>query len=136
MDSLLGCGNFLAIGSFFYAKEIGVMETPGYAKHPRPILVRKIVAKMELWMLNKLMIDCLFIAQVEMLTDQVQVAKGIVKHNPCPATTEQLNVARKRRDGQQSKLEALLIAREIIVAAIPQVHYMQQLRILADFSEH
>lgn len=87
-------------------------------------------------MLNKLIIDCLFIAQVETLTDQVQVAKGIVKNNPSPATTEQLNVARKRRDGQQSKLEALLIAREIIIAAIPQVHYMQQLRILADFSEH
>lgn len=58
--------------------------------------------------------------QVEMLTDQVQVAKGMVKKNPSPATTEELNVARKRRDGQQSKLEVLLMAREIIATAIPE----------------
>ena len=80
-------------------------------------------------MLNKLKIDFLLIAQVEMLTDQVQVAKGMVKKNPSPATTEELNVARKRRDGQQSKLEVLLMAREIIATAIPEVHYMQQVRI-------
>ena len=105
------------------------METPGYAKHPPPNLVRKIVTKMELCLPNMLKIDFLFIAQLEMLTDQVQVAKGMVEKNPSPATTEQLNVARKRRDGQHSKLEVLLRARENVATAIPQVHYMQQLRI-------
>ena len=80
-------------------------------------------------MLNKLKIGFLFIVQVEMLTDQVQVAKGMVKKNPSPATTEELNVARNRRDGQQSKLEVLLMAREIIATTIPEVHYMQQVRI-------
>ena len=40
-----------------------------------------------------------------------------------PAFSEQLNVARQKRNEQQSKLEALLMARELIIIAIPEVYY-------------
>lgn len=40
-----------------------------------------------------------------------------------PAVSEQLNVARQKRNEQQSKLEALLMARELIMNAIPEVYY-------------
>ena len=41
---------------------------------------------------------------------------------PCAAFSEQLNTARQKRNEQQSKLEALLMARELILCAIPQVN--------------
>ena len=57
-----------------------------------------------------------------MLQDQVQTAKERLAKKPSPEFTEQLSAARHRRDEQQSQLEALLMAREIIISAIPQVY--------------
>ena len=45
----------------------------------------------------------------------------LAKRPSCEAFAEQLNAAREKRNEQQSKLVALLMARELIVDAIPQV---------------
>lgn len=47
----------------------------------------------------------------------------MVAKKSSPAFSEQLNVARKKRNEQQSKLEALVMARELIMNAIPEVYY-------------
>ena len=58
-----------------------------------------------------------------MLQDQVQTAKELLAKKPSPEFSEQLSASRQRRNEQQSKLESLLMAREIIISAIPMVIY-------------
>jgi len=58
--------------------------------------------------------------QIDKLQDQVQNAKEMLAKKSCAAFSEQLNTARQKRNEQQSKLEALLMARELILCAIPQ----------------
>lgn len=58
--------------------------------------------------------------QIDKLQDQVQSAKEMFAKKSSPAVSEQLNVARQKRNEQQSKLEALLMARELIMNAIPE----------------
>lgn len=58
--------------------------------------------------------------QIDELQDQVQAAKEVVAKKSSQTSVEQLNIARQKRNEQQSKLEALLIAREKITIAISQ----------------
>lgn len=58
--------------------------------------------------------------QIDKAQDQVQHAKTVVAQKPCVASTEQLKAAREQRNGEQEKLEALLLTRELIVAASRQ----------------
>ena len=63
-----------------------------------------------------------FVLKVDKLQDQVQTAKEMLAKKPRGAAlVEQLNVARQNRNDQQIKLEALIMARELIVDALPQV---------------
>lgn len=73
-----------------------------------------------------------------MLQDQVQTAKELLAKKPSAEFSEQLSAARQRRDEQQSKLEALLMAREIIISAIPQVYtfWSETCSIISTFIDH
>lgn len=63
-----------------------------------------------------------FVLKIDKLQDQVQTAKEMLAKKPRGAAlVEQLNVARQNRNDQQIKLEALIMARELIVDALPQV---------------
>ena len=63
-----------------------------------------------------------FVLKIDKLQDQVQTAKEMLAKKPrAAALVEQLNVARQNRNDQQIKLEALIMARELIVDALPQV---------------
>lgn len=63
-----------------------------------------------------------FVLKIDKLQDQVQTAKEMLAKKPSGAAlVEQLNVARQNRNDQQIKLEALIMARELIVDALPQV---------------
>ena len=63
-----------------------------------------------------------FVLKIDKLQDQVQTAKEMLAKKPRGAAlAEQLNVARQNRNDQQIKLEALIMARELIVDALPQV---------------
>ena len=59
----------------------------------------------------------------------------LAKKPSCEALTEQLNAAREKRNEQQNKLEALLMARELIVHAIPQVHVLFNYHTIICFSQ-
>lgn len=61
------------------------------------------------------------ILQIDKAQDQVQHAKDMLSQKSCAALREQLSAARQKRDEQQRKLVALLMARELITNTTRQV---------------
>jgi len=61
------------------------------------------------------------IFQIDKAQDLVQHAKDMLSQKLCAASSEQLSAARQKRDEQQGKLVALLMARELISNATHQV---------------
>lgn len=70
------------------------------------------------------------VLQIDKAQDQVQHAKTVIAQKPCAASTEQLKAAREQRNGEQEKLEALLLTRELIVAASRQVYFVSSFFLL------
>ncbi|XP_078358799.1 uncharacterized protein LOC144643419 [Oculina patagonica] len=58
--------------------------------------------------------------QIDKAQDQVQHAKQMLAQKRCDTLNEQLSAARQQRDVEIGKLDALLMARELIISAIPQ----------------
>lgn len=61
------------------------------------------------------------VLQIDKAQDQVQHAKHMLSQKSCASFREQLSSARQRRDEQQGKLVALLMARELINNTTHQV---------------
>ena len=59
--------------------------------------------------------------QIDKAQDLVQLAKDMLAQKSCAAYKEQLVAARQKRDEQQGKLVALLMARELIANSTHQV---------------
>lgn len=61
------------------------------------------------------------VLQIDKAQDLVQHAKDMLAQKSCAVFSEQLSAARQKRDEEQGKLVALLMARELIASATHQV---------------